>query len=329
MTLRIGILGAAAITPRSLIAPAAEIDDIELVCIAARDRNRAKQFAAEHGVPIVHDSYEDVVTDPRIDAVYNPLQISGHKPWTIAALEAGKHVLCEKPLAMNQAEAQQIADTARRTGLVCIEGFHYWYHPVAHRMREIVQSGQLGRVLSADAHFQNTAPDTATQYRYQFELGGGATMDLGCYPLHMLRHIFQAEPEVVSARPEIVYDTIDVAMEIDLRFPGGIPAHARCRMSPGTPRSVEVNIVGEAGRMRVVDPLTPHRGHLIELELGFGRVVETLTLRPTFEFQLRAFAAQIAGGPAMPTDAEDGVISMRVIDNVYRAAGLPLRGEPK
>ena len=303
------------------------MDDIQLVCIAARDRARAERFAAEHGIPVVHDSYADVVTDPQIDAVYNPLQISGHKPWTLAALKAGKHVLSEKPLAMNEAEAQEIANAARSTGLVCIEGFHYWYHPVAYRMREIVQSGQLGNILSADAHFQNTAPDTPTQYRYRIELGGGATMDLGCYPLHMLRHIFQGEPEVLSAHPEIVYDTIDVAMEIDLRFPNNIPARARCRMSPGTPRSVEVNVVGEEGRMRVVDPLTPHRGHLIELELEFGRVRETLTLRSTFEFQLRAFADQIAGGPPMPTDADDGVISMRVIDNVYRAAGMSPRGE--
>ena len=327
MTLRIGILGAAGITPRALVAPAATMDDIELVCIAARDRARAERFAAEHGIPVVHDHYEDIVTDPEVDAVYNPLQISGHKPWTLAALEAGKHVLCEKPMALNEAEAQEIADAARRTGLVCIEGFHYWYHPVARRMREIVQSGQLGRVLSANAHFQNSAEDTPTQIRYRIELGGGATMDLGCYPLHMLRHIFQAEPEVVSARPQIVYDVIDVAMEMELRFPGEIPAQARCRMSPGTSRSVEVNVVGEAGRMRVVDPLTPQRGHRIELETEFGRVVETLTLRPTFEFQLRAFADQIAGGPPMPTDSEDAVISMRVIDNVYRAAGLSPRGE--
>ena len=97
MTLRIGVLGAAGITPRALIAPAAGMDDIELTCVAARDRSRAEQFAARHGIGTVHDSYADVVTDPEIDAVYNPLQISGHKEWTLRALEAGKHVLCEKP----------------------------------------------------------------------------------------------------------------------------------------------------------------------------------------------------------------------------------------
>ena len=329
MTLKIGVLGAAGITPRALIAPAAAIDDIELTCVAARDRSRAEQFAARHGIGTVHDSYADVVTDPEIDAVYNPLQISGHREWTLRALEAGKHVLCEKPLALNEAEAQEIADAARATGLVCVEAFHYWYHPVARRMREIVQSGRLGRVLSAAGHFRSGVDDTPQQIRYRIELGGGSTMDLGCYPLHMLRHIFQAEPEVISATAETVHDVIDLTMEAELHFPtdvpGGVIARSSSGMKPGTPRSVEINVVGDAGTMRVVDPLTPQRGHVIELHTNFGRVVETLTLTPTFTFQLRAFANAIAGGPPMPTDADDGVISMRVIDNIYRAAGLPPR----
>ena len=118
-------------------------------------------------------------------------------------------------------------------------------------------------------------------------------------------------------------------MEAELRFPtdvpGGVIARSTSGMKPGTPRSVEISVVGDAGTMRVVDPLTPQRGHVIELHTEFGRVVETLTLTPTFTFQLRAFANAIAGGHPMPTDAADGVISMRVIDNVYRAAGLPPR----
>ena len=118
-------------------------------------------------------------------------------------------------------------------------------------------------------------------------------------------------------------------MEAELHFPtdvpGGVIARSFSGMKPGTPRSVEINVVGDAGTMRVVDPLTPQRGHVIELHTNFGRVVETLTLTPTFTFQLRAFANAVAGGPPMPTDADDGVISMRVIDNIYRAAGLPAR----
>ena len=145
MVLRIGTLGAAAITPSALIEPAARRDDVEVRCVAARDRARAQAFAETHGIPTVHDGYADVVEDPEIDAVYNPLQISGHKEWTIRALEAGKHVLCEKPFAMNEAEAREMADAARRSGRVCVEAFHYYYHPVGRRMREIVQSGALER----------------------------------------------------------------------------------------------------------------------------------------------------------------------------------------
>ena len=326
MTLRIGLLGAAAIAPRALIKPVEVLDGVEIHCMAARDRARAEQFAERAGIPVVHDSYEQVVSDPDINAVYIPLLISAHKQWTLSALEAGKHVLCEKPFAMNEVEAQEMADAARDTGLVCIEAFHYYYHPVARRMREIVQSGQLGQIRSASAHFVNSVPQTAGQFRLRYELGGGSTMDLGCYPLHWLRHIFGGEPEVLSARAEVVDDVIDMSMEAELLLPGGVPARARCAMQPGTERSTEVHVVGDAGELRVIDPLTPQRGHLIELRTPWGTQRETLTLTPTFTFQLRAFIDHIAGGPAMPTDADDGVISMRVIDNVYRAAGLPPRG---
>ncbi|MXY78956.1 MAG: Gfo/Idh/MocA family oxidoreductase [Chloroflexi bacterium] len=327
MVLRIGTLGAAWITPSALIDPAAGRDDVEVRCIAARDRGRAEAFAKEHGIPTVHDGYADVVEDPEIDAVYNALQISGHKEWTIRALEAGKHVLCEKPFAMNEAEAREMADAARRSGRVCIEAFHYYYHPVGRRMREIVQSGQLGAIRSASATFCTGIEDTPSSIRHQIELGGGATMDLGCYPLHYLRHIFGAEPEVLSARAETVRGQIDISMEADLRFPGGVPAHISTGMIPGTWFTSWVHVVGDEGTLLVDQPLVPQNGNRIEIATAAGTTVETLERTPTFVFQLEAFVRAIAGGAPMPTDADDGVISMRVIDAVYRAAGLSPRGE--
>ena len=327
MPLRIGVLGAAWITPQALIAPAAVMDEVEVSCVAARDRGRAVAFAATHGIATVHESYEAVIRDPHIDAVYNPLPISGHKAWTLRALEAGKHVLCEKPLAMNEAEAQEMADAAHRTGLVCAEAFHYYYHPVDRRMRAIVQSGDLGTVRSAAGHFVDFVEDTPSEIRYHLELGGGATMDLGCYPLHMLRHIFQAEPEVIAARAETVYGQIDVAMEVELRFPEEVPAQITTRMTPGTEFSSGITVTGDAATLRVDNPLAPQLGHRIEIETASGTTVETLERTPTFIFQLRAFARAVAGGERMPTNAEDGMISMRVIDGVYRAAGLTPRGE--
>jgi predicted dehydrogenase len=325
--MRIGVLGAARITPRALLEPAAVTDEVEIHCVAARDRDRAIAFAAKHGIGTVHETYDAVLQDPQVDAVYNPLAISGHKEWTLRALEAGKHVLCEKPLAMNEGEAQEMADAARRAGLVCAEAFHYYYHPVAQRMRAIVQGGELGTVRSAAGHLVSFVEDTPDQIRYRLELGGGATMDLGCYPLHMLRHIFQAEPEVIGARAETVAGQVDVAMEIDLRFPGDVPAHVATRMTEGSEYSSEITVVGDAGTLRVDNPLAPQRGHRIEIKTAAGTAVETLEQTPSFVFQLQAFAGAVAGGAPMPTDAADGVVSMRVIDAVYRAAGLAPRGE--
>ena len=327
MVLRIGTLGAAAITPSALIEPAARRDDVEVSCVAARDRGRAEAFAEKHGIPTVHDGYADVVEDPEIDAVYNPLQISGHKEWTIRALEAGKHVLCEKPFAMNEAEAWEMADAARRSGRICVEAFHYYYHPVGRRMREIVQSGQLGTIRSASAHFAIGIEDTPSSIRHRIELGGGSTMDLGCYPLHFLRHIFRAEPEVLSASAKTVHGQIDVTMEADLRFPGDVPAHISTGMTPGTWYTAWVHVVGDEGALLVDNPLVPQNGNRIEIATAAGTVVELLERTPTFDFQLEAFVRAVAGGEPMPTDADDGVISMRVIDAVYRAAGLSPRGE--
>ena len=328
MTLRLGLLGAADIAPRAIVKPVQVFDDVEIVSMAARDRSRAEVFAARAGITTVHDTYEQVVTDPNVDAVYNPLAISGHREWTIKALNAGKHVLCEKPFAMNEAEAREMADCARENGLICVEAFHYYYHPVSQRMREIVQSGLLGEIRFADAHFQNVVEETADQIRYRIELGGGSTMDLGCYPLHYLRHSFGAEPEVVSARAATVHEHIDIELEAELLFPGGVPARIWSRMNAVGGWSSVVNVFGDRGRLKVVNPLVPHREpHVIELTTTWGTRRETLSKRSTFEYQLQAFIDAIEGVSPMPTDAEDGVISMRVIDNVYRAAEMKPRGQ--
>ncbi|MDE2893129.1 MAG: Gfo/Idh/MocA family oxidoreductase [Chloroflexota bacterium] len=328
MSLRFGLLGAAKIAPRALIKPVQLFDHVEIVSMAARDRARAEVFASRAGIATVHDTYEDVVTDANVDAIYNPLAISGHREWTIRALNAGKHVLCEKPFAMNESEAREMADCARENGLVCAEAFHYYYHPVSARMREIVQSGILGAIRFADAHFQNIVEETPDEIRYRIELGGGSTMDLGCYPLHFLRHTFSAEPDVVSARAGRVHEHIDIEMEAELLFPGGVPARIWSRMNPAAGWSSVVNVYGDRGRLKVINPLVPHREpHVIELVTSWGTRRETLTKRHTFEFQLQAFIDAIEGVRPMPTDTEDGVISMRVIDNVYRAAGMKPRGQ--
>ena len=322
---RFGLLGAARITPKALVGPAEQVEGVHLTGVAARDHDRARAFADEHGIEHTYASYHELVCADEIDAVYNALPISHHLEWTLRALEAGKHVLCEKPFANNEAEAVQMRDAAAGTDLVLIEAFHWRYHPVGRRLVELVRS--LGAVRRASSHFVVGIDDRPEQIRYRYELGGGATMDLGCYPISFLRHALGSEPKVVWARAEQGPEHIDIDMRAGLLFPSGTEAEMHCSMIPGTEYSSAIELVGERGRLTVRNPLSPHYGHEITLVTDEGESRETLTREPTYVFQLRAFVAAIRGERThLPTDADDAVRQMRAIDEVYRQAGLPLRG---
>ena len=197
-TVRIGILGAARIAPSAVIKPAQNVGEATIGAVAARDRDRAQAFASKHGIPKVHDSYDALIASADIDAIYNPLPNGLHAEWTIAALEAGKHVLCEKPFTANTKEAEDVAAVATRTGLVVMEAFHYRYHPLAHRMREIVESGELGKIQRVVTALCFPLPKFS-DIRYQYDLAGGATMDVGSYTVHMARLLGLEEPEGFSA----------------------------------------------------------------------------------------------------------------------------------
>src|SRR5215467_8076543 len=196
---RIGILGAARIAPAAVIKPAQTVGDAMIGAVAARDRTRADAFAAKHGIPRVHASYAALLADPDIDAIYNPLPNGLHAEWTIAALEAGKHVLCEKPFTNNAQEAEAVAAVADRTGLVVMVAFHYRYHPLADRMLALVEGGELGTLEHVETALCFPLP-RFSDIRYQYDLGGGATMDVGTYTVHLARLLGLEEPTVTSAR---------------------------------------------------------------------------------------------------------------------------------
>src|SRR5450759_3080872 len=214
-TVRIGILGAARIAPAAVIKPAKSISAAVIDAVAARDRDRADAFASKHGIPKVRDSYAALVADPQLDAIYNPLPNGLHAQWTIAALEAGKHVLCEKPFTANTKEAEAVAAVAQRTGLVVMEAFHYRYHPLAHRMREIVESGELGTIRRVETALCFPLPKFS-DIRYQYDLAGGATMDVGTYTVHTARLLGCEEPDVVSAEPKLPTPDIDRVMRAEV-----------------------------------------------------------------------------------------------------------------
>ena len=322
--LRIGILGAARIAPSALIKPAKGNVDVVVAAVAARDASRAQAFAAKHGIAGVHESYESLIADPEIDAVYNPLPNSLHGRWTRAALAAGKHVLCEKPFAANAAEAREIVELAAKSERVVMEAFHYRYHPLALRIEQIIASGELGKLERVEAALCFPLPKFS-DIRYNYSLAGGATMDAGCYPVHMARTFGGGTPEVVSAHAKLRDPQIDRAMTAELRFPGGHSGRVRCSMWSSKLLQISARVVGDNGELRVLNPVMPHYFHRLSVRSADGKRVERFSRRASYAYQLDAFAAAVLRGEPVKTTPEDAVENMTVIDSIYRAAGLPLR----
>jgi predicted dehydrogenase len=322
--LRIGILGAASIAPLALIQPARANPRVEVAAVAARDAEKARRFAARHGVPRVHKSYEALLADPQLEAIYNPLPNSHHGLWTQRALAAGKHVLCEKPFTANAAEAERVADAARASGLVVMEAFHWRYHPLAARLLEIVASGELGDVQRVEARL--CAPLIKPgDIRYRSELAGGAAMDMGCYCVSIVRTLAGAEPRVVSARARLSSPGVDRAMEAELAFPGGASGRVVCSMFSWRLLGVSARVSGTRGELRVINPIAPQFFHRVSVRSAGGKRSERAKDGTSYGHQLEAFARAVRDGAAFPTTADDAVKNMAVIDAIYRAAGLEPR----
>ena len=322
--LRIGTLGAAAITPGALISPAAENEDVVVAAVAARDRGRAEAFAQKHGIETVYDSYDAVINDDSLDAIYNPLPISHHLEYTVKALRAGKHVLCEKSFALNAGEAEEMAAVGRETGLVLLEAFHYRYHPLFLQAIEVMASDRLGKLQHVEAQFLIGTPKP-DDIRMHFETGGGATMDMGCYPISWLRHITGQEPRVVSATAKEGNPEVDLRLEVDYQLADGATARTTGSMDESG-FTADMTVTGSEGSMKLVNPLVPQMGNSLEITVDGETSREEASKRPTYAYQLDAFVDAVLHGTAQPTDAEDAVKQMRVIDAAYLAAGMKVRG---
>jgi predicted dehydrogenase len=321
---QIGVLGAARIAPPALIKPAKANNDVVVAAVAARDVSRARAFAAKHDIARVHDSYEALIADPDLDAVYNPLPNGLHGRWTRAALAAGKHVLCEKPFTANAAEAREIAELAATSDRVVMEAFHYRYHPMALRIEEIIASGELGKLMRVEAALCFPLPKFS-DIRYNYSLAGGATMDAGCYAVHMVRTFGGSTPEVVSAQAKLRDPQVDQAMTAEVRFAEGHTGRIRCSMWSSRLLDFSAHVVGDQGELRALNPILPQVYHRLSVRSSTGKRVERFPRRASYAYQLDAFAAAVLRGEPVKTTPEDAVENMTVIDAIYRAAGLPLR----
>ena len=337
-----GTLGTSRITETALLEAARGVADVTVTAVAARDKSRAEAFALRHGIPAAYGSYDELLADPDIDAIYNPLPNSQHGPWTLKAIAAGKHVLCEKPFASHAEQAEQVAAAASASGLVVMEAMHYRYHPLIARLRELVT--ELGPVqhLQCWTSFIITDP---RDIRYDYDLAGGALMDGGCYAIDCLRLLGGGEPSVSGAladpwpggaaadeRAAPGERAADRAMAVRLAFPGGATGWFESAFTRDGEFRADVHVSCRDGQVWMQNFIQAHQGRLMAARKGVLVADEHGSGDTTYTWQLRAFAAAIAaaneGNPAdeaLPTSAAHAVATMRVIDDAYRAAGLALR----
>ena len=295
----------------------------EVVAIGSRDRARAEAAASEFGIARAHGSYEEVLADPEVDAVYNPLPNDLHERWTIAAAEAGKHVLCEKPLAMNAEEAERMVEACASAGVVLMEAFMYRLHPSWESVRELVSSGRIGELRSVQSWFSYYNDDPAN-IRNIAEAGGGALYDIGCYAVNLSRMLFGAEPSRIRA--SMTFDEsmgVDVLTTALLEFDRGV---ATFTVTTRAETDQRVHVYGTEGRISVGIPfnIPPDRPTEVFLTSGGDPPVapDTETLRfdtaDPYTVQAERFARAVLDGEPVPIPVEDAVGNMQAIDEIFR-----------
>jgi len=326
--IRIGILGAARIAPRGIITPANALLGAEVVGVGARNLERARNFAAQHSIPIACGSYGELVARDDVDLVYVALPPSAHLEWCVKALANGKHVLVEKPFASNAQDAAEMVAAARAAGRHLIEGFHYRFHPLFEHALAQLRSGAIGKLRHIDAVFNVDLPDTPGELRYIEALGGGALMDLGCYCLHWIRTVAGDEPTVVKASARCETPGVDLDIQAELAFTSGPTASLKCSMrSEDGALFRRLRVEGDAGMLEFDNPVSPHSGATLSIEAPNAPLPQIVSGGDTtFHYQLRHVLEVIAGRTAPVTGGDDAIGNMRAIDAIYRAAGLKPRG---
>lgn len=323
MTLRWGLLSTARIND-AFIAGVAGSDRCEVLAVASRDGATARAYATARAIPRAHEGYDALLADPDVDAVYISLPNALHLPWTQAALRAGKHVLCEKPIALNAQEARTMIDARNASGRQVIEAFMVRHHPQWQRMREWVRAGRIGNVGAIQSAFLFTMLDP-NNVRNKPELGGGALYDVGCYPLVTARYLFEAEPERVIALCDR-----DPVMGIDrltsglVAFPGGRQLVFSSAMQLANYQ--RVTVLGSAGRIEAALPFTPPKDHVCELKIDTGKSldgssaqVETVAAADQYALQCDRASAIFRGEETPEFPLEDALANIRVIDALYRS----------
>jgi predicted dehydrogenase len=325
-TVRWGVLSTAQIATGKVIPGFRRAERAEVVAIASRDAATARSVADALDIPRAHGSYQALLDDPEVDAVYVPLPNHLHAEWSIAALRAGKHVLCEKPMALSAAEVERMAAAAEASGRMLMEAFMYRHHPSWILARELVAAGRIGRLVAVDSWFSYYNPDPAN-IRNVLEWGGGGLWDIGCYSVNLSRMLFGEEPGAVSAA--LVRDPVsgvDVVATGTLAFPSGIASFTCATLVEPDQR---VHVYGSEGRIAIEIPFNVPPTLPTRVSLTTGRNApeaqdtETFELPPAdpYACQADAFAAAILDGAPSPLPLSDAIANARVLEWLFAAAG--------
>jgi xylose dehydrogenase (NAD/NADP) len=313
MTLSVGMLSTARIN-RLMLAGAAQSDRVEVAAVASRDLARAKAYAREHGIERAYGSYEDLLADPDLDAVYISLPNSLHVQWSIRALEAGKHVLCEKPFSRRPDDVERAFDAADRTGRLLAEAFMYRHNPQTARLKDLVDGGAIGRLRAVRAAFSFTLSDRAN-IRLASDLDGGALMDVGCYCVSSSR-LLAGEPERVFGRAS-TESGVDVFFAGTMSFPGDVVAQFDCGLK--LPVRDELEAIGTDGSIFLDDPW--HCRNPV-IDVRRDTEIEQIVLEPvdSYLLELENLTDSIQGRGEPLLGRDDALGQARTIDALYRSA---------
>ena len=313
--MRLGLLSTARINGE-ILAAAADSERVEVVAVASRDAARATEYAREHGIPRAHGSYAALVEDGEVDAVYVSLPNSLHHEWTLHALQAGKHVLCEKPYSRSPAEVEEAFDTADAAGLVLMEAFMYRHHPQTHAIEQHVRDGTLGRLLAVRSTFTFPLASLA-DIRAQPDLAGGALMDVGSYCVSGSR-LLAGEPTTVLAEQVTGPTGIDIAFFGTMRFPGDVVGQFEASFIAPQRQSLEV--VGEDGVMVAHAPWRTDWAGEVQILRDGGEEIVTVPTANAYSLELENFADAVAGTAQPLLGREDALGQTRTIAALYSAA---------
>jgi predicted dehydrogenase len=316
---RWGVLSTARIGAKAVNPAIQASSNGELGAVASRDEARARAFAEEHGIPDAYGSYEALLEDPTIQAVYNPLPNSLHKEWTIRAAEKGKHILCEKPLALNAAECREMAAAAEANGVKLMEAFMYRFHPRTEKILSMVREGALGDLKQIRSSFTFLL-ERPGDIRWDPELGGGALMDLGCYCVNVSRSAAGREPVEVRAMANFNDSGVDNQMAGTLRFEDGLLAHFDCALT--MERTQVYHLHGSKAHVRAVDAFLPGTDDaVIELfDVENNLFPHVVPGADEYRLMVEHFAGCVLNDTPPRYPAEDAVLNMKVIEALLRSA---------